>query len=458
MRHFVPSLLATSILALGIALPGAASAQTLRQAMASSFTTSPTIRTAQAQVFQSIETYNQAVGNTKVQINGSLSGQASNAESFGPTGVQPASSSNSLVGQIDVTQNLFQVNLDGIPAGVRQVLGGVSSAHASYKISEMGHFSDVVSAYMGVLKAQGSLGVALSGVSTSQQEREAAQARLDAGEGTRTDIALADAGLAQAEANVALSRATLDSAKATFRQVIGVAPHSLSDPGFPTLPRSLSAAISTGLENSAAIDAAEIGLQVAQDAVITTTAQYGTNIAASASASYTWNDRVEDGAESYSFGLRASIPLFNSGIKEAAISSAHQDVVIAQASLDSQRAATRAQIEGAWASYQAQLGSLNSFIALASAQEVVLEATKAEFDAGTATFLQVLNAQQDFEEAQNQYISAKSDAVTASYTLLFAMGQMTTEALGLPVDHFSGLEVFEQNRDRTYQELIFGTQ
>ena len=48
-----------------------ASAQSLRQALISTYENSPTIRTAQAQALQSVEVYNQAVAATKshLQIN-----------------------------------------------------------------------------------------------------------------------------------------------------------------------------------------------------------------------------------------------------------------------------------------------------------------------------------------------------------------------------------------------------
>ena len=79
-------------------------------------------------------------------------------------------------------------------------------------------------------------------------------------------------------------------------------------------------------------------------------------------------------------------------------------------------------------------------IALTSARQAILRATEAEFDAGTATMLQVLTAQQNFADAQSQYVRAKAGAVIAAYNLLSAMGQMTTERLNLPVQHFNSLD------------------
>ena len=437
--------------AISLLISPLAAAQTLRQEMTAAFSYNPTLQSAQATALQSTEVYNQAVGQTKLQITGTLTQTGVNGNS---TGAFTRVDQNS--GKIDLSQNLFQGSFDGIPAGVRQAMGGILAAHAGYKSQEMDLMFQVVKAYMGVLRDQGSQGVAISRVRNAEHELRAAQARLDTGVGTRTDVALAEANLAQAEANLSLSQATVFSAQATYGQLIGRTDPALSDPGFPELPATLPAAIAVGLEQHPAIEAAKISLQIAQDAVITTRAKYGLNVAAFGQADITSNHTQSRTAttETYSLGVRASIPLWDSGIKKAAIRSAEQGVVIAQANLENQRAAIRAQIQAAWANSRAQLANLNALIAATSAQEVVMRATQAEFDAGTATFLQVLNAQQAHAESQNSYVRAKSDAVIAAYALLLATGGMTTEALGLPVQHFNTLERFENHRNRTYGEII----
>lgn len=426
-----------------------ASAQSLRQALISTYENSPTIRTAQAQALQSVEVYNQAVAATKLQVNGSLSNTIDSNTLTNPDGVTSA--------QIQFSQDLFRGSFDGIASGLRQALAGVSSAQAGYKTQEMGTFSQVVNAYMGVLRDEGALGVAASGVATAEQELEAANARLNAGEGTRTDVALAEAGLAQAQSGLALARSAVETAKASYQQLVGSAAQGLQDPGFPNLPASQAAAIALAMEQHPGIQAAEIGVQAAEDAVVTTRAQHGLSLALTGSVSQAWDSSWNDfGGQNHSVQITGSIPLFDGGTRKAAIQSAEQGLEIALASLADQKAAVRAQVRAAWAGAQAQISNLNSLITVTTAQEIVLEATKAEFDAGTATFLQVQNAQQNFAEAQNAYVQAKSNAVIAAYNVLSAIGGMTTETLGLPVDHFDVLVVLDDSGNRTYIDMLLG--
>lgn len=433
-----------------IGASGALQAQSLQHALVHVMEDNPSIQAAQLQSLQAIETYNQAVAATKLQVNASIS-----AERRGDfdSATDP---SDTTTAALQFSQNLFQGSFDGIPAGIWQALGGISNSNAGYRSQEAGILSQAVSAYMSVLRDEASVGVAVSSVNAAEQEVEAAEARQRAGEGTRTEVALANANLAQARASLVSSRATYDSARSTYAQLVGEQPGTLFDPGFPVLPGSLQQAINLGLERHPSLDSAKIAVELAETAVITTRAQYGLAIQATGSLSAT---RQENGfgttdTEGYSIGIQGSIPLIDGGTRRAAIASAERDVEIARASYLDQQAAVRAQIEAAWANSAAQIARLNSLIAFASAQEVVLRATEAEFDAGTATFLQVLNAQQDYAEAQDSYVRAKADAVVAAYNLVSATGGMTSEALGLPVEHFSVFDAFEDLRNPTYGDLL----
>ena len=447
LRAFKPSFLAGLVL-----LSPLASGQSLREALVSTFQSSPSLAQAQAQALQANEAYNQNVAQTKLSVTASLSLQNTGNNQF----TSDMQDSNSGAIGLTATQPLLQGGLDGIPAGVRVSLGQVALGNVNYKLQETGVFGQVVNAYMGVLQEQASVGVSHSGLIRARQEVENARVRLEAGEGTNSDVALAQASFAQAEANHTIAHSNLATAKATFRQVTMRNPNNLRDPGFPSMPRSLSAAIAEGLETHPTIEAAKINVDIARDTIITTRAQYGASVTAQASATQNWSDSTDswESYENYSVGISVSIPLFDSGLKQAAIRSAELGLANAEANLANQQATIRAQIQAAWANSQAQLAQLNSLIALVSAREVVLRATEAEFDAGTATVLQVLTAQENYIDAQSDYVRIKAGAVIAAYNLISAIGAMTSERLDLPVEHFNSVQRLEDNRNLTYPELI----
>ncbi len=443
---------------ISFATVGIAAAQSLGEALIQTHEVNPDLLVARAQAVQAVETYNDAVAQTRLRVDGSLSGNASTnnaVSSSNPDGDSQSDETSEV--SLSFSQHLFQGSFDGIPAGVRVALGDVSAAHATYLAAEIDTLTSAVAAYMDVVRDEGALAVALSGVNTAEQELEAAQARLNAGEGTRTDLALAQSGLAQAQTIATLARATLSGTRATFVRVIGQSPEQLRDPGFPSMPATLDAALQTALSDHPLIKAAEINLSIARDRVITTRAQYGVNVLAQGSLSRSWDGIGSgDDTDASSIGFTASLPLYTSGQREAALASVEQGVLIAEANLTGQKAAIEARVRAAWANADAQFENLNRRVTITKAQELVLRATEAEFDAGTATFLAVQNAQQDYLEAQDQYVSDKSNAVTAAYNLLAATGEMTTEALDLPVLHFDTLAVLDENRVRSYPQLLFG--
>ena len=445
-RHFLSQrwalairLTAAGLMAL-LALP--VRAQSLQQALIQVMEDNPGLQAAQLESLQAIETYNQAVAATKLRVTGSI-----NSDSDSSTAV------------LSLSQSLFRGSFDGTSSGVKRALGGVSASQARYESQEAEILAQAVRAYMFVLRDKASVGVAVSNVRAAEQEVEAAKARLEAGTGTRTEVALAEASLAEAQATLVSSQATYDSSRSTYAQLVGAEPGTLSDPGFPVLPSSLDQAIKLGLGNHPVIKSAEVAVELAEATVITTQAQYGLAVDITGSLSATRGGTgggMAGGMDSdgYTIGIQATLPLIDGGTRQAAIRTAERDVEVARASLADQQAVVRARIGAAWSNSGAQLARLNALIAFVGAQEVVLRATEAEFDAGTATFLQVLNAQQDYAEAQNSYVRAKADAVIAAYDLVSATGGMTSRALGLPVNHFSVFDTFEEVRNLSYSDML----
>ena len=92
-------------------------------------------------------------------------------------------------------------------------------------------------AYMDVLRDQAVLEFAINNEQRLRRQLEAARDRFDVGEVTRTDVAQAEARLSNAIADRVRARSGLTSARASYLNVVGEMPGTLSPPpGIVGLP------------------------------------------------------------------------------------------------------------------------------------------------------------------------------------------------------------------------------
>jgi outer membrane protein len=66
---------------------------------------------------------------------------------------------------------------------------------------------------------------------------------------------------------------------------------------------------------------------------------------------------------------------------------------------------------------------------------------------GQRTTLDVLNAQQDLVNARVSLVTAQRDRVVASYTVLSAVGGLSPQVLGLPIQTYDPMVHYQQVRD-----------
>ena len=119
---------------------------------------------------------------------------------------------------------------------------------------------------MGVVQAQVVVNLDAQNVKFLREQLRAAQDRLNVGEGTRTDVAQADAALQAGLSAYAAAGSTLNAALATYEQVIGHRPKSIgaADHVERLFPKTKEAAIEQGLANHPTIVAAEFNIDVAE--------------------------------------------------------------------------------------------------------------------------------------------------------------------------------------------------
>ena len=275
------------------------------------------------------------------------------------------------------------------------------------------------------------------------------------GEGTRTDVAQAEASRSSAVAQLAAARAQVTSSEAVYTQIVGERPGSLSPAAAlaKLLPRSLDQALAQGASQHPAIlatkhlvDAAAFSVKSAEGALLP-------QLSATANASQTMRDASPDqglngNSKIAGIGLELTVPIYQGGRTSATIRQSKELLGQARIEVDVSHDQVRAAITSAWTQYIASVESVAANRDLVAAAQLALDGVIEERNVGQRTTLDVLNQQADVIDAQINLASSERDAVVASYAILSSVGALSVPYLSLRVAEYRPQEHYYAVKDK----------
>jgi outer membrane protein len=291
-----------------------------------------------------------------------------------------------------------------------------------------------VAAYLSVLLQEENVSLRENNLRVLQEEQRAAQDRFEVGEVTRTDVALADARVANARSGLALARGNLADAKAEYVTAVGREPGALAgQPALPKQPASVEAAQNLGLRNHPLILAAQHQVAATELAVLRAGTAYGPSVSLRGTIGVT-----EDlGSTNYSQDTTLSLTMRQSIYQGGALAASHRR---SMATRDASRSNllvvqknVRQTVVNAFSRLLVARASLDATQEQVRASQVAFDGLREEATLGARTTLDVLTAEQQLLDAQTLRISAQAEQSYAAFELLAAQGLLTAEQLGLAV-------------------------
>ncbi|MBC2886788.1 TolC family outer membrane protein [Ochrobactrum sp. CM-21-5] len=318
---------------------------------------------------------------------------------------------------------------------------------------EQNRLYEAVSAYMNVYQARQIAALRERNLAALNEQVRAARARLDVGEGTRTDVAQADASRSTAVAELNSARADVKSAEATYLQVIGAQPGKLSAASpAKNLPRTPNDAFSFAsaehpgiLATQYAVNAAGYNVKAKEGALLPSV---GLTASASRMDTYSGSD-IGDG-NSASIGVGVSIPIYTGGRSSAQVRQSKEQLGQARIEVDVVRDQVRQAIGSAWSQLEAARASVKANRDGISAAQLALDGVIEERKVGQRTTLDVLTAQNELIKTQVALVQSEHDVIVASYALLNATGRMTAKQMGLQVAEHKPEEHYEAVKDKWF--------
>ena len=424
-------------LAAGVLLAGAAQAETLRDSFARAYTGNPTLNAERARLRGTDEGVAIARSEGLPQIGANASITKQFGSSISGTGGRVASVGPSL------SMPLFSGGR--VRNGVRAADARVDAGRADLRTVEGNVFTDVVGAYMDVLRDEAIVSLNQNNVKVLETNLQASKDRFAVGDLTRTDVAQSEARLAGAHSQLAAAMGKLTSSRENYRRLVGTFPDKLDQPpALPALPPSPEDSVDIALANNPALASIAAQRKAARYDVGVERAARLPRVAGVASTNYTnylgsahqmfnvpSSVPFANAYTSSQIGLSATIPLYQGGGVAARVRQAQaaESQTIEQ-SVEIERQVV-ADTRAAFASYVAATETITSSESATSANRLALEGVRAENSVGTRDVLDVLNAEQELLNSEVTLVTAQRDAYVAGFALLNAMGRVNAGELGL---------------------------
>lgn len=434
-----------------VVAPVSADAETITGALAKAYQNNSSLNSSRAGVRVTDE--NVAIAKSGMRPRVSATGRVQ-LQRTGQGGV----STDIRTGQFGIS--LEQPVFDGFQTrnNVQASEAQVRAAIESLRNDEMDTLYDAASSYMDVIRDRQIVGLTRENLQFLEEQVRSARSRLEVGEGTRTDVAQAEANRQAAIAQLAAAQAQADASAAQYRQLIGDDPDSLktASPLANLLPSGLDQALAIAQSEHPAIVATQ---HLADAAAFSVKAAEGTLLPqVSASASLQSTDTEYSGVplgsegtvNSATVGLNLTVPIYQGGEASARVRQSKESLGQARIDVDVRRDQVRQAITAAWTQYQAAQQLVVANRQTVAAAQLALSGVIEERNVGQRTTLDVLDSQADLITAQIDLVNAQRDVVVASYAILSAMGRLTASRLGLQVAKHDPREHYNAVKDKWY--------
>ena len=453
MSLFRTKIFAALVVSTAAFLPAHASAESILGALAKAYNNNSSLNSARAGVRVTDEGVAIAKSGYRPQIAASgginvtsQEGMEITAGSFG----------------VSIRQNLF----DGFQTrnNVRAAEAQVSAANETLRNTEQNILFNAAAYYMDVIRDRRIAVLREQNLEFLSEQVRAAQSRFDVGEGTRTDVAQAEASRQAALAQLSAARAQATASEALYRQFIGEDPGNLepAQPLSKLLPNGLAQGLAIAASEHPAIVATQHLVDAAAFTVKSAEGSMLPQVSANAGVQREFTDinglpgvgaglgGSEGTSDSANIGLSLTIPIYQGGLASAQVRQSKEQLGQARIEIDVTRDQVRAALTSAWTQYQAAIESVAANRELVAAARLALNGVIEERNVGQRTTLDVLDAQDDVIAAQINLVSAERDVVVASYAILQSMGRLSASRLGLNVAVHDPREHYNAVKDKWY--------
>ena len=343
------------------------------------------------------------------------------------TSVANTTSFNPVSATLSVSQHL--VDFGGASAVIRKsaILKKISSEQ--FRKTKQEIIIGAVSAYITVWRDLKLLTVSASNEKVLNEQYVATQKRSKMREVTRTDLSQARARLQDAVSSRISADLTLQESLANFEERIGPMfrlndiAWSLDLLGRYQLPSTIQLARDLAYKNNSDMRQVRLEHKLARYSVLEKKSALLPTISLEASLSDSRNSAATiDQSRDLSLDGVLTVPLYDSGASWSDLNRAKIGIRIVLENEKSTRLNLDRKILSLWNTLQRTDGQILSIEASVAANEMALQGVRREVEVGTRTTLDLLNAENEYVQAQASLISAVHNKSQSHFALMFECG------------------------------------
>lgn len=430
------------------ALPAAATAETLAEAMALAYESNPQLQSQRALQRQTDEVYVQARAGWR--LTSSVNGVVNYRNEQNPN-----QDTRTQQRRVNTTLNLSQPLFTGgrVSAQIDAADAQVRAGRETLRLTEANILQLVVQAYQDVLRDQQILAIRQQSVDVLSRQLTETQARFEAGLITRTDVARAEAQLAQSRAQLATARAALQNSRANYVAVVGRPPGELTTPAvLPGLPSDIDAAFDALEAGNPTLRRAVINEEVSRARIAQIRA--GRMPTVSLSGSYgtvgNWSPTFDPFASPKNVvaQVNVAVPLTTGGVLSSQVRAATEQNTSDRILIEQNRRTQTQTLTTAWNQMLSAQANIRSGEEQVRAATVAFEGSQEQFRVGLATTLDTLIAQDALRTAQLALIQARRDLYVAQAQVLAASGRLEMISLADNAPYYDPAANFERVRNK----------
>jgi outer membrane protein len=347
------------------------------------------------------------------------------------TSVLPLGTRDTNSDQYTISLNQAIYHHDYIVA-LRQADDSIAQAVATFKNEHQALMLRVAEAYFNVLAARDTLEFARAEKKAVSEQLNQTKQRFNVGLIAITDVHEAQARYDQTVAQEIVAENQLAITQEALREVTGQMQTHLSaladeSPLLPPNPDNIEAWVKIALDQNLALIAAENALSVASEEVNRQRAGHYPTLDLIASQTNTdgatFSSTTYD-SETQSIILQLNLPLYSGGLTSSRTRQAKFNRQQAREQYEQQRRATERQARSAYLTLMANISQVKALKQALASSETALEATRAGFEVGTRTAVEVLNSQQELYRARSNLARSRYDYILQRLRLKQAAGTL----------------------------------
>ncbi len=377
----------------------------------------------------------------RVGLNGGVSGNSADISGFGKDFL---GKSNLPGFSSEVNKDYFGANtsvtltqpiLDGQAwVNLRSARSQIRAGEAAVAAAEQDLMLRVSQAYFGVLQAQSDLRVAQTQRSLLRETLNQAEASLKAGSGDIIDVREAKARLDGAESLLVGAESAVEVARQRLQRFTRSPCDRLADVG-PLIPEgphpdNADPWVEMALETQPALIQAREQLQVAKDGVEVASRARWPKVNLGVGYNYQKGGFLPSIENSQAqVGVNVSVPIFTSGEIDARVRRAEAQAAATKHQMNDVEDQVRLNTHTAFLVLKDSVAKCKAASSALDSSRTSLDATRAGFEIGTRTIVDVLNGIRDLTRAEADYHASLYNHVMARIDLKAAAGVLSTRDL-----------------------------